>query len=67
MEYCVIWRDVNFSSKAVYNNECDEIFKEFLKERMKYIRQMANFNIYAFDNSDEALELVKRKRYNKII
>lgn len=67
MEYCVIWRDVNFSSKAVYNNEFDEIFKEFLKERMKYIRQMANFNIYAFDNSDEALELVKRKRYNKII
>jgi len=29
-EYCVIWRDNNFSSKPVYNNEFDEIFKKFL-------------------------------------
>ena len=66
-EYCVVWRDNNFSSKPVYNNEFDEKFKEFLKERIKYIQQMANYNIYAFDNSEEALNLIKRKKYNKII
>ena len=36
-EFCVIWSDINFSSKPVYNNEFDVIFKKFLKERMKYI------------------------------
>ena len=34
---------------------------------MKYIQQYANFNIYVFDNSEEALKLIKRKKYNKII
>ncbi len=45
-EYCVIWRDNNFSNKPIYGNEYDVIFKKFLKERIKYINQMANFNIY---------------------
>ena len=66
-EFCVIWRDNNFSSNPVYNNEYDKIFKEFLKERMKYINQNAKFNIYPCETSEEALELVKRKKYNKII
>ena len=66
-EFCVIWRDNNFSNNSVYNNKFDKIFKDFLKERMKYIQQYANFNIYAFDNSEEALQLIKRKKYNKII
>ena len=67
VEYCVIWRDDNFSSKPVYNNKFDQIFKDFLKERMKYINQMANYNIYPCETTEEALELVKRKKYNKII
>ena len=29
-KFCVIWRDNNFSSEDVYNNEFDEIFKKFL-------------------------------------
>ena len=66
-EYCVIWRDNNFSSKPVYNNEFDEIFKKFLKERMNYIEQYAELNIYPFETTKEALELIKRKKYNKII
>ena len=41
-EYCVIWRDNNFSPKPIYNNEFDEIFKNFLKERMKYVSNMLN-------------------------
>lgn len=66
-EYCVIWRDNNFSSKNIYNNEFDQIFKNFLKERMKYIEQYAEHNIYTCWTSEEALELVKKKKYNKII
>ena len=67
VEYCVIWRDENFSSKPVYNNKFDEIFKSFLKERLKYINQNAKYNIYPCETSTEALELVRRKKYNKII
>ena len=67
VEFCVIWRDNNFSPKPIYNNEFDKKFKEFLKERMKYINQNANYNIYPCETSEEALELVKRKKYNKII
>ena len=66
-EFCVIWRDNNFSSKPVYNNQFDEVFKKFLKERMKYIEQFAEFNIYPCETSEEALELINRKKYNKII
>ena len=66
-EFCVIWRDNNFSEKPVYNNNFDKIFKDFLKERMKYIEQAAKYNIYPCETSEEALELIKRKKYNKII
>ena len=66
-EYCVIWRDNNFSSKPVYNNEYDAIFKKFLSERMKYIEQYSEQNIYPCETSEEALDIIKRKKYNKII
>ena len=66
-EFCVIWRDNNFSSKPIYNNEFDEIFKKFLEERMKYVEQYAEQNIYPCETSEEALKLIKRKKYNKII
>ena len=66
-EYCVIWRDNNFSSKQIYNNEYDEIFKKFLKERLTYVEQYSELNIYPCETTNEALELIKRKKYNKII
>ena len=66
-EFCVIWRDNNFSSKPVYNNKFDEIFKKFLNERMVYIEQYAEQNIYPCETTEQALELIKRKKYNKII
>ena len=55
------------SSKPVYNNKFDEKFKSFLKERLKYINQNAKYNIYPCETSEEALGLVNRKKYNKII
>jgi len=66
-EFCVIWRDNNFSSKPVYNNQFDSVFKNFLKERMKYIEQYAEYNIYPCETTNEALELINRKKYNKVI
>ena len=66
-EYCCIWRDNNFSSKPVYNNEFDDIFKKFLKKRRTYIEQFAEFNIYPCQTTEEAIKLIKRKKYNKII
>jgi len=66
-EYCVIWRDTNFSSKPIHFSQFDEIFKNFLKERIKYIEQVAKYNIYPCETSEEALNLIRRKKYNKII
>ena len=67
VEYCVIWRDTNFSNDPVYHNEFDEIFKKYLTDRMEYINKIAKFNIYTCKTSEEALRLVNRKKYNKII
>ena len=62
-EYCCIWRDNNFSSKPVYHNKFDAIFKNFLKERKRYINQESKFNVYTFETSEEALKILERKKY----
>ena len=67
VEYCCIWRDNNFSEKPVYNNEFDDVFKKFLAKRRNYIEQYAEFNIYPCETTEEAIKLIKRKKYNKII
>jgi len=66
-EFCVIWRDINFSNNPVYDQFHDTLFKNFLKKRVEYIENLAKFNIYLFNNSEEALEVIKKKKYNKII
>ena len=66
-EYCVIWRDDNFSEKPVFGNEFDPIFKNFLKERITYIKQEAKYNVYPCSTTEDALKIVNRKKYNKII
>ena len=38
-EFCVIWRDTNFSSNPVYFNEYDQKFKTFLNNRKNYIEK----------------------------
>ena len=65
--FCVVWRDINFSNNQVYDQFYDTLFKNFLKKRVEYIENFAKFNIYLFDNSEEALKLIERKKYNKII
>ena len=34
---------------------------------MTYIEQYAEFNIYPCETTEEAIKLIKRKKYNKII
>ena len=67
VEFCCIWRDTNFSKEIFFDPKTDKYFKEYLKERMRYIEQYAEFNIYPCETSEEALKLIKRKKYNKII
>ena len=66
-EYCVIWRDDNFSKDPVFHSKYDEFFKEYLRKRIKYIEQSAKLNVYPCITTEEALALVNRKKYNKII
>ena len=66
-EYCVIWRDNNFSSQTLHSEKYEKLFKKFLKERLAYISQFAKFNIYPCQSTEDALMLVKKKKHNKII
>ena len=66
-EFCIVWRDDNFSKEAIWNNEFDKMFKDFLGECIKYIRQSAKYNVYPCQTTKEALAIIKRKKYNKII
>ena len=63
--FCVVWRDINFSNNQVYDQFYDTVFKNFLKERVEYIENLAKFNIYLFDNSVEALKLIEKKNIIK--
>ena len=63
--FCVVWRDINFSNNQVYDQFYDTFFKNFLKERVEYIENLAKFNIYLFDNSEEALKLIEKKNIIK--
>ena len=66
-EFCVVWRDVNFSPNPVYNNKYDETFKAFLKDRLDYMKLTSKFNFYPCETSEEALKIIERKKFNKII
>ena len=67
VKYLIVWRDANFNSSNPNN------YSEFEK-MLAYnyeIKNYASFNlktkIYYFSESNEALEFIKRKKYNKII
>ena len=58
-EYFVLWKDPNFA--------CQNNFSNFLKERQLFIYKYAKMNVYFESNTEKALEIIKRKRFNKII
>ena len=58
-EYFVIWRDPNFATKNNYTN--------FLTECKLFIYKYAKMNVFFESSTEKALEIIKRKQYNKII
>ena len=65
-EYCVIWRDNFFSSKPVYNTIFDDLFKNYLSDRVEYFKQHSELNIYTCQTTEEALDLVEKKNITKL-
>ena len=58
-EYIIIWRDPNFSEENKYS--------EYLKEAKMYLYKNENINAYFESCTEKALDLIKRKKFNKII
>ena len=58
-EYLIIWRDSHFKGA----NE----FYKFLEEQKLFIYEYAKMNAYFESSIEKALELIQRKKYNKII
>ena len=58
-EYLIIWRDSHFEGA----NE----FDKFLEEQKLFIYEYAKMNAYFESSIEKALELIQRKKYNKII
>ena len=58
-EYFVIWRDPNFKG--------DNAFSDYLTERKLFIYKYAKMNAYFESSTEKALEIIKKKKFNKII
>jgi hypothetical protein len=58
-EYLIIWRDPNFKD----GNE----FSSFLFSRKMFIYKLAKMNAYFESSTEKALELINKKKFNKII
>ena len=68
-EYLIIWRDYNFN-KNNPNNYKNEQFQEMLKfnENIKiFASREVDSKVYYIKTSEEALKLIKKKKFNKII
>ena len=68
IEYLVIWRDYNF--KENYNSYSKKVFDDITEFHRKIKRKIVTefvSKIYYTNTSEEALELIKKKKYNKII
>ena len=58
-EYFVVWRDGNFDGENRHS--------AFLNARKQFIYKQAKMNGFFDNNSERLLEIIKRKKYNKII
>ena len=58
-EYLVIWRDPSFGKKNGWN--------KFLEERKMFIYKESKMNAFFVGSIEKGLEIIQRKRYNKII
>ena len=69
IEYLVIWRDYNFNSDNPnrYSRTVFEEIQTFHREMKKIISREFDSKVYYIKTNEEALELIERKKYNKII
>ena len=58
-EYFVIWRDPNFGGENEYT--------DYLNNAKMILYKNENINVYIMNSTEKALELINRKKYNKII
>ena len=58
-EFLVVWRDSNYGIKKEYT--------DYLEEARFRINYIFKFNVYIERTSEKALEIIKRKKFNKII
>jgi hypothetical protein len=58
-EYFVIWRDPNFGGKNNYT--------DYLNRAKMILYKNENINVYIENSTEKALELIERKKFNKII
>ena len=59
VDYCVIWRDSNFNNSSIWEKD--------LEQNKDLIQKMTGYNVYTENNTKDALKLIWRKRFNKII
>ena len=58
-EYFVLWRDPNFNGENIHS--------DILKIRQLFIYKYTKMNAYFESSTEKALEIIKRKKFNKII
>ena len=69
IEYLIIWRDYNFSENNPNNYDSNTFSRmQNFHKRIKYIIQYElNSKIYFINTTEEAIELLNKKKYNKVI
>ena len=68
LEYITIWRDYNFNPENPnkYSNEVFHEMQEFHRKIKKLISRELDSKIYYVKTTEEALDLIERKKYNKV-
>lgn len=67
IEYLIIWRDNNFDKSNPNNYKNYDKMLRFNEEMQRFAYREINSKIYYANSTEEALKLVDRKKYNKII
>ena len=69
IEFLVIWRDKNLDKKNP-NNYIDKVFNDmkiFHKEIKNLLSNILNYKIYYSNTTEDALNILEKKIYNKVI
>ena len=67
IEYLIIWRDNNFDKSNPNNYKNYDKMLKFNEEMQRFAYREINSKIYYANSTEEALKLIDRKKYNKII